>query len=106
MLKNELKTVEAFNEAIQGDQVVVLFTADWCPDCFVIKPFISEVEAAYDQFTFYMVNRDQLMDVCVEHDVFGIPSFIAFHQGKETGRFVSKDRKTRAEIEAFLNGLA
>jgi hypothetical protein len=37
--------------------------------------------------------------------VFGIPSFIAFENGKELGRFVSKDRKTQEEIERFISGL-
>ncbi len=105
MLKQEIKTVEAFNEAIQKQKVVILFTANWCPDCWVIKPFMPQIEEAYADFTFYMVNRDELMDICVEHDVFGIPSFIVFNEGKELGRFVSKERKSRGEIEAFLNEL-
>ena len=37
--------------------------------------------------------------------VFGIPSFIAFNDGKETGRFVNKDRKTKQQVEDFINGL-
>ncbi|SIE49450.1 Uncharacterised protein [Mycobacteroides abscessus subsp. abscessus] len=36
---------------------------------------------------------------------FGIPSFIAFRDGEESGRFVSKDRKTQEEIENFIAGL-
>lgn len=36
----------------------------------------------------------------------GIPSFVAFENGKETGRFVNKDRKTQAEIESFIKNLA
>ena len=41
----------------------------------------------------------------MELDVFGIPSFIAFEDGRELGRFVSKDRKTQEEIEQFIEGL-
>jgi hypothetical protein len=37
--------------------------------------------------------------------VFGIPSFVAFKNGQEAGRFVSKDRKTQEEIEEFLTSL-
>ena len=105
MLKTEVKTVEEFNQAIQGERVIMFFTANWCPDCFVIKPFMPQIEEAYSDFSFYLVNRDVLMDVCVEHDVFGIPSFIAFSHGKEVDRFVSKERKTRAQIEAFLDSV-
>ena len=37
--------------------------------------------------------------------VFGIPSFIAFKDGKEIGRFVNKDRKTKQQVEDFITGL-
>ncbi|NLY80617.1 MAG: thiol reductase thioredoxin, partial [Lysinibacillus sp.] len=33
------------------------------------------------------------------------PSFLTYHNGNEVGRFVSRDRKTQEEIEAFIDGL-
>ncbi len=51
------------------------------------------------------IDRDDFIDLCVALDVFGIPSFLAYDKGNEVGRFVSKDRKTQQEIEAFLDGL-
>ena len=35
--------------------------------------------------------------------VMGIPSFIVYRDGKEVARFVNKDRKTKAEVTAFLS---
>lgn len=46
------------------------------------------------------------MDLCVELEIFGIPSFVAFKGGKEVGRFVNKERKTRQQIESFIESLA
>ncbi len=83
-----------------------MFSADWCPDCRVIEPILPRLEADYPEYTFMEVDRDQFIDLCGELDIFGIPSFIAFHNGKEAGRFVSKDRKTLEEIEDFINGLS
>lgn len=60
----------------------------------------------YTNFNFYTVNRDNLMDLCIELDIFGIPSFVAFKDGLEIGRFVNKDRKTRQQIEDFIESLA
>jgi hypothetical protein len=37
--------------------------------------------------------------------VFGIPSFIAFENGEEIGRFVNKDRKTKEQVEKFIDSL-
>ncbi|WP_456277958.1 thioredoxin family protein [Bacillus sp. AK128] len=99
-----LESIEQYNQII-NENTVLLFSAGWCPDCRVIEPFLPEVESAYSQFTFYHVDRDEFLDLCRELDVFGIPSFIAYKEGTEVGRFVSKDRKTKEEIEEFLASL-
>lgn len=97
-----LETKEMFIEEIKEGLSVVMFSADWCPDCVVIQPVLPEIEASFSQYTFYYADRDKLIDVCQEFDVFGIPSFLVFQDGKELDRFVSRDRKTREEIESFL----
>ncbi len=101
----KLNSEEQYKELKENGKVVFLFSADWCPDCRVIEPFMPEVEADFSDYTFVYVDRDQFIDLCVENDVFGIPSFIAFSFGAETGRFVSKDRKTKEEIVGFLQSL-
>ena len=72
----------------------------------VIKPFMPKIEEKYSNYQFYTVNRDHLMDLCIELDIFGIPSFVAFKNGKEVGRYVNKERKTREQIEGFIESLA
>lgn len=102
----EIKTIEEFKEVTSTGKSIILFTANWCPDCMVIKPFMPSVIEKYTNFNFYTVNRDDLMDLCIELDIFGIPSFVAFKDGLEIGRFVNKDRKTRQQIEDFIESLA
>ncbi|MFD1066766.1 thioredoxin family protein [Oceanobacillus locisalsi] len=101
----ELQNTEEFHTYIQEGPVVFLFTAGWCPDCRVIEPVLPDIEAKYTQFDFVEVNRDNFIELCQEYDIFGIPSFLAFENAEELGRFVSKDRKTQEEIESFLDGL-
>lgn len=101
----KLQSVEQFEKLKNEDRTVFMFTADWCPDCTVIEPILPRIEVDYPEYTFVSVDRDAFIDLCSEYGIMGIPSFIAFHEGEEAGRFVSKDRKTQAEIEAFLNGL-
>ncbi|KYG26671.1 thioredoxin family protein [Alkalihalobacillus trypoxylicola] len=98
----KVQSVEQFKEIAEKETAVFLFSADWCPDCRVIEPFLPRIEADFPGFSFYYVDRDQLIDVCVELDIFGIPSFLVYSGGEEVDRFVSKDRKTQEEIEAFL----
>ncbi|NAP00958.1 thiol reductase thioredoxin, partial [Halomonas sp. MG34] len=100
------ETIEQFNEWKNNENVMMYFTAGWCPDCVVIEPVLPEIEEEFPSFTFIKINRDNFIEICQEHDVYGIPSFLGFSNGKETGRFVSKDRKTKEEIVEFIQGLS
>lgn len=100
----EIKTVEEFEKAKVG-KTIFMFTANWCPDCMFVKPFIGEIVDANPEFKFYVVNRDEMIDLCKDLDILGIPSFVGFNDKEETGRFVSKLRKTKEEIQAFINTL-
>ncbi|WP_100373804.1 thioredoxin family protein [Bacillus sp. FJAT-45037] len=98
----KLKSVEQFKKLAETETVVFMFSADWCPDCRVIEPILPRIEADFPSFSFYYVDRDEFIEVCQEHMVMGIPSFLVFANGKEVDRFVSKDRKTEDEIVEFL----
>ena len=81
---------------------VFFFTAGWCGDCNFIKPRMPEIEAENPDFTFVEIDRDKFMDLAVEWGIMGIPSFVVIEDGKETSRLVNKLRKTKEEINAFL----
>lgn len=101
---NQVTAEQQFRDALNSDGLTVaVFKADWCVDCRFMDPFMPEVEKQYqDRMTFMEVDRDALPDLCSELNILGIPSFIAFQNGRELIRFVSKLRKTREEIEQFL----
>ncbi len=101
-----LESVEQFNELKQNEKVIFVFSAGWCPDCTFIEPFLPELVAENPEYKFVEVDRDEFMELAQEYDIFGIPSFLAFDEGKEVGRFVSKDRKTKEEIQAFIDRFA
>lgn len=101
----KLESVEQFNQFKNEGKYIFMFSADWCPDCRFIDPFLPEIQEKYQEYTFIYVDRDEFIDLCAEVDVFGIPSFIAYEKGNELGRFVSKDRKSKEEIERFIEGL-
>ena len=84
---------------------VFLFSAPWCGDCRFIEPFMKEVIESYPNLKFYYVNRDDYIELCQRWDIMGIPSFVAYNNHQEVGRFVSRLRKTKEEITNFLNTL-
>ena len=86
-------------------KTVFFFTADWCGDCRFIKPFLPEIETENPDFTFVEVDRDQYMAVAQKWDVYGIPSLVVVEDGREIGRYVNRDRKTKSQINDFLASL-
>ncbi|WP_160724033.1 thioredoxin family protein [Bacillus sp. USDA818B3_A] len=103
-MKN-LESLEQFEQLRNQGKTIFMFSAEWCGDCRFIEPVLPEIEEKFKEYTFIHVDRDQFIDLCQQVDVYGIPSFIAYENGKELGRFVSKDRKTQEEIESFISGL-
>ncbi|WP_017756722.1 thioredoxin family protein [Calidifontibacillus oryziterrae] len=100
-----LESIEQFEQLKKEGKHLFVFSADWCPDCRFADMFLPEVESKFKDYIFIHVDRDEYIDLCQQLDIFGIPSFIAFNNGTELGRFVSKDRKTQEEIETFISGL-
>ncbi|OKP99809.1 thioredoxin family protein [Paenibacillus sp. P46E] len=94
-----------FQVSIQSPRLTVaVFKADWCSDCKFIDPFMPEVEQKYtDRLTLVEVDVDAVGDVSQEQNILGIPSFVAYTDGRELVRFVNKLRKSREEIESFLD---
>ena len=86
---------QELEEKLAKGKYVLFFTAGWCPDCRFIKPAMPEIEEEFSDFNFIQVDRD----------VYGIPSFIVYEDGKEVDRFVNKDRKTKKEVENFLKAI-
>lgn len=102
----QLHTMEEVLAAQQQSQVVVFtFSAEWCPDCQFIKPFMPALIKEFADITFYYIDRDECMEAAKSMMVMGIPSFVAFKDGIEVKRFVSKVRKSETEIRQFLESL-
>ena len=80
-----------------------MFSADWCPDCVFAKTFMNDIVDENKDFTWYYVDRDQMIDLCIDLNILGIPSFIAYRDGKEVARYVDKLRKTREQVQKFVN---
>lgn len=92
-------------DQIGNGKVVLFFTAGWCPDCQFIKPAMPEIEKDFSDYEFYLVDRDENIDLAAELNIFGIPSFVVYDHGQEIGRLVNKDRKTKQQVEDFLTSL-
>ena len=59
----------------------------------------------FSEDKFYKIDRDDSIDIAKKLMIMGIPSFVVYQDGKEIGRLVNKDRKTKDEVEKFLRSL-
>lgn len=100
----KITDLESYNQAILNHSIIV-FSTEWCPDCHFLKTFINEIVKENPDWVFYYIDRDQMIDLCIDLEILGIPSFIAYDKGKELSRFVNKLRKTKEEIQAFINAI-
>lgn len=98
-------TEDKLQEIIKSGRVVLEFSASWCPDCRFLDPFLPEIEKDFSEAKFYKIDRDDSIDVAKKLMIMGIPSFVVYQDGKEIGRLVNKDRKTKDEVEKFLRSL-
>ncbi len=99
------KNVEDLANYVENGENVFCFMADWCGDCRFIKPYLPEIEADFPDLQFIEVDRDQYIEIAKMWNILGIPSFVVIKNGEERGRFVSKNRKTKEEIEDFLSSV-
>jgi len=100
----EIRTSDRYREAVKSGRVVVEFYATWCPDCRRIEPYLGEWEEKYrEQFTMVRVNRDEVPDLAEELQILGIPTFLVYDQGREVKRLLSRDAKSKEQVERFLD---
>lgn len=80
--------------------VVVDFWAPWCAPCRAIEPAVEKLgEEFAGQVDLWKVNADKQPHLVRSLHIYGIPTLIAYHDGKEVGR------RTAAATEAVLSSL-
>lgn len=76
-------------EVIEAKGVVMVdFYADWCGPCRMTAPVIDELSNEKTDVKFVKVNVDENPDLAGQYQVFSIPTFIIFKNGKPVHQFV------------------
>ena len=75
----------------------------WCPDCRIIEPDLPRLEEKYNHFNFVSVDRDEFIDLAIENDIMGIPSFLVYKNDELVGSYIGKERKSIEQIDEFLS---
>ena len=77
------------NEVLnQKGLVFVDFYADWCGPCKMTSPIIEELANEVKEVKFVKVNVDENPDLASQYNIFSIPTFLIFKDGKVIHQFV------------------
>lgn len=100
-LKNVTK--DKLDSVVKEGKTVVEFSAPWCPECVFLEPAWPYIEKDLPNYNFVRVDHDTSTELMEEMNIKGMPSFIVYEDGKEKGRLVNGDKKTKTEVENFIH---
>ncbi|MBN8656792.1 MAG: thioredoxin fold domain-containing protein [Anaerolineae bacterium] len=90
-----------------GRPLFVDFWAPWCGPCMMTKPILDKLGKEFaDEVDFLPINADQSREVLEQYRIFGIPTVIAFQNGKEVARLTGAQNEAgyRAVFDALAQG--
>lgn len=79
-----------FDSTVNGNKpVLVDFWATWCGPCQFMLPIFDKLAKKYgDKVTFGRLNVDDNQGVAMRYDVYAIPTFVIFMNGKAVDKVV------------------
>ena len=100
-------TIVNFDEEVAKfpDQIIgIFFWGHDCPNCEVAKNMLHQEADELDAFNFkwFHVNVYENFELGTRYGLFGVPTFLFFHQGKKLGR-ISPFPGTKPFFEALRN---
>lgn len=93
---------EQLNEAIQsGEKTLVLFSADWCGPCKIIKPTLEKMEEELsEKLVIVKADVGEAEDSAKKFNIRNIPTCVLIEGDKEIARFSGV--KNNEQIKKFL----
>ena len=94
----EIREIDFEEMVLKSDRpVLVDFWASWCPPCKMMQPIVDRMATKVEDWAdVYSVNIDRCPSLAGQYEVSGVPTFIAFADGKPV------DRKTGALTEGQM----
>jgi thioredoxin 1 len=108
MSDNATSAFRTFDSVTMGEvigssdvPVLVEFTAEWCPPCKMIAPFLEEIATEREgDLVVGHLDVDEHAATAAQHAVQSMPTMALFKDGKEVHRIIGA-RPKAAIIEAF-----
>lgn len=98
---------EEFQNLITAEKLplVVDFWAPWCGPCKITTPILEKISNEFSgKVRFLKINADENQELLKELKIFGIPTVIAYKDGKEVVRMVGA--KPAQQFHSLFRSLA
>jgi len=98
---------EQFQKIITTEKlpVVVDFWAPWCGPCKITTPILEKISKEFiGKVKFFQINADESQDLLKDLKIFGIPTVVAYKDGKEVARMVGA--KPAQQFHSVFQSLA
>lgn len=99
-------TSKNFEQEVLKSEIPVLveFWGSWCPPCKMMDPLLGKLEKEFEgKLRIGKVNTDRNPALRTRYDIRGVPTFIAFNNGREMERHVAA--KPEAEMRKIAEKL-
>ena len=98
----EVINKEKFNELMNKEGIVVVnFFATWCGPCQMFGPVYNQVASDNKEIEMVKVDIDQEKDLTIQAGVRGVPTIIAYKNGKAIDRF--SGFRPKEELQNWVN---
>lgn len=78
-----------FDKAVGGETpVIVDFWATWCGPCQFMLPIFTRLAKKYKTVRFARVNVDDAQGISQRYEIYAIPTFVVFKNGKPVDKAV------------------
>ena len=78
-----------FDKVVGGETpVIVDFWATWCGPCQFMLPIFTRLAKKYKTVRFARVNVDDAQGISQRYEVYAIPTFVVFRNGKPVDKAV------------------
>lgn len=80
----DITRINTFNEVIEGDNVLVLFYANWSSASKSVEESINKISDSLTEYKLYKIDMDRFLQLTRMYHITSVPVIKIFSNGKET----------------------
>ncbi len=97
--------MENINEIIKSPASVLMFSAEWCNPCKILKPIIEELSVQFkEKIIIIKLDVDDNPEIAAQFGIRNVPTLLFFKNGEIIDKTVGVS--TKAVLESKIQSLS